>query len=118
MPDTPTKMFPAAVKRIKAGLYVRAAQLRNGAPGSRFRAYRKRFGPRSLAARTITVTFALIAWAIALVLSVAPGPGFVFFLLGLGLMASQSSFVARWMDKAEVAFRRMKKDMTGQGHEK
>jgi hypothetical protein len=48
-----------------------------------------------------------VCFAIGVVLVFIPGPAFVFFILGGGLLASESKLVAKAMDWSEVRTRRL-----------
>ena len=50
---------------------------------------------------------ALVSLAIAIVLTVLPGPAFVFYALAGGLIAGESAWVARVLDRWEVVARRI-----------
>lgn len=84
--------------------------LRRERPGQRFQARYERSRKnrhRSFATRIALIIAALVCFAIAVVLTVMPGPAILFFLLGGGLLANESRFVARLMDNGEVILRRV-----------
>jgi hypothetical protein len=86
-------------------------ELSRGRPGHRFqdryqRAHQK---PQrgGVAQRILLVVVAIFFLAIGVVLSVMPGPAFVFYILAGGLLASESRYVARFMDASEVIVRKV-----------
>lgn len=52
---------------------------------------------------------AVVSFAIGVPLAVLPGPAVLFFAISAGLLAAQSAWVARQLDRAEVALRRLLK---------
>ena len=86
-------------------------ELRQGRPGHRFQARydraqreQQRCGP---AKRLVMIVAAIVCVAIGIVLVVMPGPAFVFFILAGGLLATESRFIARFMDWSEVRIRKI-----------
>ncbi|MBD3427083.1 MAG: hypothetical protein GF409_07645 [Candidatus Omnitrophica bacterium] len=84
----------------------RIRQLMTGQPGRRFTDYHERFGAKRPLKKAFMFISAGIFWLIALVLSVAPGPGFLFFLLGLAVIAAQLAPAARFLDLLESKIRK------------
>ena len=85
-------------------------ELRRGRPGHRFqeRYERARAEQRCGAGeRVVLIILAVLFLSIALILSVFPGPALPFFFLAGGLLASESRFVARFMDWSEVRTRKI-----------
>lgn len=86
-------------------------ELRRSRPGHRFQDRYERAHQEQqrggLAQRVVLVVLAIVFLGIAIVLSVMPGPAFVFFFLAGGLLASESRYVARFMDACEVFVRRV-----------
>lgn len=83
-------------------------ELRRGRPGRRFQARyeRARQDQRAGAAERILLAIvAIVCLAIGAVLSVVPGPALPFFFLAGGLLATESRWVARFMDWSEVKTR-------------
>ena len=83
-------------------------QLRRGRPGRRFQARYKRAREdqrASAAERIVLAIVAVVCLAIGAVLSVVPGPALPFFFLAGGLLATESLWVARFMDWSEVKVR-------------
>jgi hypothetical protein len=52
---------------------------------------------------------AVVAFAIGVPLAVLPGPAVLFFAISGALLAAQSAWVARQLDRAEVALRKLVK---------
>ena len=86
-------------------------ELQQGRPGHRFqsRYERTRRGERRSGAglRILLVVLAFVLIAIGAILLVIPGPGIPFLLLGGGMLATESRFVARFMDWSEVKGRQV-----------
>jgi uncharacterized membrane protein YbaN (DUF454 family) len=84
-------------------------QLKQGRPGRRFQERYRRArttGKKSGTIRRIaTIGAAAICLAIGVVLSVMPGPAILFFFLAGGLLATESKWIARFMDWLEVRIR-------------
>src|SRR5687768_16506516 len=85
--------------------------LKRGRPGRRFqdRYERARHEEASTGAaqRIGLIVAALVCFAIGLVLAVMPGPAVVFFFLAGGLLATESPWVARFMDWGELKIRKL-----------
>jgi hypothetical protein len=85
--------------------------LKRGQPGRRFQAQyessHRREKRASVGLRVSLMAAALVCFAIGVVLVFIPGPAFVFFILGGGLLASESRSVARVMDWSEVQARHL-----------
>jgi hypothetical protein len=78
-------------------------RLRQARPGERFQQWhdeQKRNAPPWT--RPLFLVGAVVCLAIAIALTILPGPAVVFFPLAGALFASQSSVVARFLDRAEV----------------
>lgn len=86
-------------------------ELRRGRPGSRFQARyehaRQKEHRSGTAKRIFLFVLALVCLAIGAVLSVIPGPAIPFFIIGGGLLATESKPVARFMDWSEVRIRKL-----------
>lgn len=78
-------------------------------PGTRFqRCYWQWLGSMQSWKKALLVGLGLVLIAVGLALSLIPGvPGFLFTLPGLGLLATQSHTLARWLDRAELALRQL-----------
>lgn len=85
--------------------------LKRGRPGRRFqdRYERARTQEHRSGAgqRIVLIAVAFVCLAIAVVLSVIPGPAIPFYFLTGGLLATESKFVARFMDWIEVKGRKI-----------
>jgi len=83
---------------------------RHGKPGRRFQDRHDRTKQRrKTQARWVRVVqpfIAVILLAIAVALTFLPGPGFVFYFVGLGLLADESRTLARGLDWGELKLRR------------
>lgn len=55
--------------------------------------------------KPVVIVAALVSFAIAVLLSVLPGPAFVFYGLAGALVALESQWVARGLDRAELRVR-------------
>ena len=81
-------------------------ELRRGPTGRRFRRFHREHAVhRSGWARWLTCIAAAVSFAIGVVLAFIPGPAVVFFALTCALLATQSQFVARLLDRSEVRLR-------------
>lgn len=85
--------------------------LRRAPPGRRFQDSYERARETSrrvgAVARVTKIAVAIVALAIALVLSIFPGPAIPFFLIAGGLLALESRTIAKAMDWAEVQGRKI-----------
>lgn len=86
-------------------------ELRRGRPGHRFqtRYERARRNEKRSGAwqRLALIALALVFVAIGAVLVVIPGPAVPFFFLAGGLLATESRYIARFMDWSEVLIRKV-----------
>jgi hypothetical protein len=86
-------------------------ELQQGRPGHRFQSRyersRRSDGRSRAGLRILLVALALVLIAIGVVLLVIPGPGIPFLLLGGGMLATESQWVARLMDWSEIKGRRV-----------
>ena len=75
-------------------------------PGYRFvNQFRRTQRDRSIAPRVARVALGVVLVAIGVVMLFAPGPGWLFVFLGLGMFASESCALARFLDRTEVVMR-------------
>lgn len=81
------------------------SKLKHDQPGKRFQNFRERERDRPSWVRAAYLGAALVLFAIGVVLVFIPGPAVVFFALAGGLLATQSSWVARQLDRFELAAR-------------
>lgn len=79
-------------------------RLRQARPGERFQElYKQRQNTRrTLWPRLLFVGLGLLLVIIGFILMFVPGPGSVIALLGAAMLAQESRFVARLLDRAEV----------------
>jgi hypothetical protein len=81
-------------------------ELRRWPTGRRFRRFhRDHAHHRTGWARCLTWIVALVSLAIGVVLMFIPGPAVVFFALTCALLATQSRWMARWLDRSEFRLR-------------
>jgi hypothetical protein len=75
-------------------------------PGKRFRQHHDRMQHRSTLFRTVTLVLGIVLLAAGLVLCFIPGPGTPLIVFGLAMIGARWRWLARQLDKAEVALRR------------
>jgi Flp pilus assembly protein TadB len=98
------------LNKWKDGLH----ELANARPGERFMQLFERQQERKTAWLTwLYMLCALACAAIGVVLVFIPGPAFVFFILAGGLLASQSRWMARRLDRGELAIRALWRRVRG-----
>jgi hypothetical protein len=97
------------IQRWKRQLRKGWTELKASKPGERFQDtyHRQKQADRgrSAAARWLRPIVALLSFAIGVVLAFIPGPAVVFFALSATLLATQSLYVARALDRTEVWLR-------------
>ena len=83
-------------------------EFKSDPPGSRFtrRYERHRRNHRGLLQSVLTIAGAMLAIVAGLIMLVLPGPGLLALLFAAGLIAEESLFAARWLDRAELWLRR------------
>jgi hypothetical protein len=96
-----------------SGLKRQWHELRNGKPGSRFRAQYER-SQRAKAGKSFLRHWAILFVAavsliVGFILCFIPGPGIPFLIVGAGLLAEQFRAVAVALDWLEVKLRKMKR---------
>jgi len=75
-------------------------------PGYRFvNHFRRTQRDRSIAPRVARAALGVVLVAMGVVMVFAPGPGWLFVFFGLGMFASESCVLARFLDRTEVAAR-------------
>jgi hypothetical protein len=88
-----------------------------GTPGQRFQQYYRRRQQAMRAQpwqKAVSVGLGLVLVVVGVALSIPPGvPGFLITLPGLGLLATQSRTLARWLDRAELKLRRLFSRVSG-----
>jgi hypothetical protein len=91
-------------RRMKASW----TELKHWPAGQRFtKFYEKQHQQRSAASRLLFPLAAIASLAIGVVLVFIPGPAIVFFALAVALIATQSRWVAKRADAAELALRKL-----------
>jgi hypothetical protein len=91
---------------MKARLKQAIDTLKEAAPGERFEGVYDRAHVRNYALRIAFIIVGLLLMVASAVTFWLPGPNFVLVLAGLAIIGGQSQFVARTMDRIEVAGRR------------
>jgi hypothetical protein len=71
-------------------------------PGERFQAFHRRQKDRPPAVKAAFLAIAMLSLAAGVVLTLIPGPAILFFALSGALLATQSLWIARWLDKGEI----------------
>src|SRR5680860_422355 len=76
-------------------------------PGKRFvRQYRRRQSSRkTIAGKILLIGLGFIVVIVGIIMLPAPGPGTLVIFLGLGLIAQESLYLSRLLDKFEVKLR-------------
>ena len=86
-------------------------------PGKRFQTVHRRQSGAPAWVKPVVFAGALIAFAIGVLLTILPGPAVVFYALAGALAAIESAWVARRLDRGEVALRalvtRVRKRLSG-----
>ena len=81
-------------------------ELKSGAPGQRFTNVYERHGSQHTGwTRVAYLSVALISFLIGVVLAFIPGPAILFFAITGALLATQSHWVARQLDRGETKSR-------------
>jgi hypothetical protein len=75
--------------------------------GHRFQTVHRRQADAPAWVKPLVLGGAVLAFGIGIVLAVIPGPAFVFFGLAGALVAIESAWVAKKLDRAEVAARKL-----------
>ena len=78
-------------------------------PGKRFQTVHQRQSGAPAWVKPVLIVSAVIAFAIGILLTVLPGPAVVFYALAGALVATESAWVARWLDRGEVELRKLVK---------
>jgi hypothetical protein len=82
------------------------AKLRGAQPGERFKEFYQRMRNDSPSwMRPLYFGAAFVSFAIGVVLAFIPGPAVLFFALAAALVATQSRWLAKQLDRAEVKIR-------------
>jgi hypothetical protein len=92
----------ALVIRMKTEL----TKLREAQPGERFMEFHRRMRTDSPSwMHPLYLGAAIVSFAIGVVLAFVPGPAILFFALAAALVATQSIWLARELDRAEMKVR-------------
>lgn len=76
-------------------------------PGTRFEAFHEEQRHQPLWVKVAFLGGALVSFVIGVILAFIPGPAVVFFALTGALLATQSMWVARLLDRGEVKGRKL-----------
>ncbi len=76
-------------------------------PGERFRTFHHEQQGKSVWVKGAYAGLSLVCFGLGVVFAFIPGPAVVFFALCAALLATQSAWVARHLDRAEVKGRRL-----------
>lgn len=92
-------------------------RVKRSAPGKRFLAFNQRQrtharGPM----KWLYLGATILSLIVGVVLVVIPGPAFVFFILAGALLAAQSKWIARRLDRFEVWSRRVLSSIRARWH--
>jgi hypothetical protein len=95
-------------------------ELKKAEPGTRFQAFHDRQQERMPGwARPLYIGGAIVSLGVGVILAFIPGPAVLFFALSAALLAAQSAWLAKKLDRAEVATRklwsRLRRDKAGSG---
>lgn len=88
--------------RIRA-LWTRLRELE---PGRRFETFHREQRNKPTAVRVAFFAAAFLCLGAGVVFALIPGPAILFFALGGALLATQSLWFARWLDRGELWARR------------
>ncbi|HSG27014.1 MAG TPA: PGPGW domain-containing protein [Candidatus Krumholzibacterium sp.] len=86
--------------------------IRENQPGERFQAryeYRRYVAPTPRGMRIFKVTLGFVLIPVGMALWVLPGPGWLTIFAGLALLAGQSRWTSRLLDKTELRIRKVVK---------
>jgi len=87
-------------------LKARWSELKQFAPGERFEGFYEAQQHRSRWVHIAYVAAAVVLIPIGVVFAFIPGPAVLFFALSAALFATQSLWLARQLDRAELALRK------------
>jgi hypothetical protein len=91
---------------VLARLEKRWKRVRKLPPGERFQTIHREQKDRSPVVKAALVGIALLSLAAGVVLMFIPGPAILFFALTGALLATQSRWIARLLDRGEVEGRK------------
>jgi len=94
-----------------AAIHEHWAQIRRSLPGRRFQSWYRRCREhdhdRPAHKRVLQITFGVLIMLAGAVMLVTPGPGWLMIGVGAALLARESLFVARLLDRIEITLRRL-----------
>jgi hypothetical protein len=83
-------------------------QIEKAEPGTRFQRFHHKQQEKMPAwARPVYIGGAIVSLGVGVVLAFIPGPAVLFFALSAGLLATQSEWLAKRLDRAEVGARKL-----------
>jgi hypothetical protein len=82
-------------------------------PGSRFQTFHREQKKKGVGVKIAYAALSIVSFAAGVVFAFIPGPAVVFFALCAGLLAAQSAWIARLLDRSEVKGRRVARAMRG-----
>lgn len=94
-------------RRMLAKLKKRWREFKAFPVGRRFQTVHERQADAPAWVKPLVIGGAVLSFAIGVVLAVIPGPAFVFFGLTGALVAIESAWAAKKLDRAEVATRKL-----------
>jgi hypothetical protein len=90
-------------------------RLKRGTPGQRFQQEfrRRQRSRRSVVQKAVYIAGGILIVAAGLFFLLAPGPGTIVLLVGVGVIAQQSSLAARALDSLEIRARKLRNHSWG-----
>ena len=85
-------------------------------PGERFRTVHEQQANLPRWVKLLVIVAALVSCAIGVVLTFIPGPAIVFYALAAALLAIESAWVARALDRGELAARGLAARLRNRSH--
>lgn len=82
-------------------------ELKSYPPGKRFQTVHEQQKDAPAWVKPVVIAGAVVAFGIGVLLSIMPGPAFVFYGLAGALLATESAWVARQLDRGEVGARKL-----------
>lgn len=80
-------------------------------PGERFQSFYREQQKKSAWVKVAYAALSVVLFAVGVVFAFIPGPAVVFFAACAALLAAQSAFIARLLDRGEVKGRRIAHDV-------
>jgi hypothetical protein len=91
-------------------------ELKGLPPGERFQTFHRQQQKKSVGVKVAYAALSIVFFAVGVVLAFIPGPAVVFFALCAALLAAQSGWVARILDRGELKGRRLIDSARGAWH--